>query len=100
MPSLLNILTITLTLTSRGWTALDLVIELLRHRPNIQLQDPCDKEPKSNIVSYWKIFGQNQRNKSVKQNEKKFIPNTNTRFNIKLLEKRNLNLKSGRSITN
>ena len=86
MPSLLNIITITLTLTSRGWTALDLVIELLRHRLNIQLQDPCDKEPKSNIVSIGKYSVKNQRNKSVKQNEKKFIPIINTRFNIKLLK--------------
>ena len=73
-------------MTLRGWTEQELRLNCCETNPAFQLQDPCDKEPKSIIVSIGKYSVKNQRNKSVKQNEEKFIPITNTRFNIKLLK--------------
>ena len=82
-----------MTLTSRGWTALDLVIELLRNRPNIQLQDPCDKEPKSNIVSYWKIFGQKSTKQISETKRKEIYSNHKYKVQYQTFKNlRNLNL--------
>ena len=58
MFSLLNISTISLTLTSRGWTEQELRLNCCETDPAFQLQHSCDKEPMSILVNIGKLFGQ------------------------------------------
>ena len=86
MFSLLNIITISLTLTLRGWTEQELRLNCCETNPAFQLQDPWDKEPMSMVVSIGKLFGQKSQKQISETKTKKIYSIINTRFNISNFE--------------